>query len=346
MKAHGRYGGKHVENCIYHGKQICSYDLKDEWGIYHQEDVIRLKRAAAQGELYCTDCKERVYLAAGLIREPYFAHYDAKECSYGNSGESEELRLGKRLLYQLLLRSFPKEAVRVRHRLKDGSYTSFYVETEQGGRIAIDYRLTQMSIKQLDIRKNYFLQNQIKPIFILSTRQDKNCEQINWYQSYIQELLGYCIFFDAFSGELELKRGFQAQFHQFRANRMFQEKLLVNETTIREDGTLSSDFLESCRKKEKEMIEHLKQQYQSYEREQERRYNYYQQQLDKDASYEREQLINRLLRIVERIDFTKTELSNGIRRDILLNCIEMIHQGEVELVSTKYLNYILECETL
>ncbi len=337
--------GDSVENCIYEGKQICTYDLKDQIGIYHQDEVLRLKRAAAQGELYCTDCKDRVYLAAGLIREPYFAHYDAKECSYGNSGESEELRLGKRLLYQLLLRSFPKEAVRVRHRLKDGSYTTFYVETGIGEPIAIDYRLSQMSIEQLDCRIDYLVNHKMKPLFILSSRQDKNREQINWYQSYIQDLLGYCIFFDAVKGELELKRSFQAQVHHLRANRIFQERLKVNETVLKKDGTFDCDFLENCQKKELEIMEQLKQSYRSYERDLERRYLFYQRQQEEDAIYERKQRINQLLRIVSRIDFTQTELSNGIRRDILLSCIDMIHRDELELISTKYLNYILAFET-
>ena len=310
-------GGNPMELCSYHGKQICSYDLKNEYGIYHQEEVLALKRAAAQGELFCTDCKERVYLAAGLIREPYFAHYDAKECPYGSSGESEELRLGKRLLYQMLLRSFPKEAVHVRYRLEDGNFTTFYVETKEGVRIAIDYRLTQLPIKFLDSRKDYFLQHHISPLFLLASRQDKDNEQLNWYQTYIQDLLGYCIFFDAIKGELKLKRNFQYQFHQYRISRMFYESLLIQEVRLKEDGTFTSDFLESCRKTEEKLIEDQKQQYALFLREQKRQYAYYEQQREQEANYEKEQLMARLLRILDRIDFAGIKLGIGIRRDIL-----------------------------
>ena len=73
-----------MENCYYKGKTICTFDLKEENGLYYEELVIQWKEAAASRQLTCVECGAPVYLAAGPIKEPYFAHYDLEECDYGN----------------------------------------------------------------------------------------------------------------------------------------------------------------------------------------------------------------------------------------------------------------------
>ncbi len=79
-----------MESCIHKSEEICTYELKDRAGIYRVEQVEELKLAAARGELICKDCGAKVYLAAGLIKEPYFSHYDLSVCEYFANRESEE----------------------------------------------------------------------------------------------------------------------------------------------------------------------------------------------------------------------------------------------------------------
>ncbi len=329
-----------MENCKYDGVEVCSYDLKDEWGIYQQNKVVALKRAATNGYLRCTDCEERVYLAAGLIREPYFAHYDAKNCPYGKSLESEESRIGKRLIYHLLKNSFPDGDIHVRHRLDEGFYTSFFVITEENSKLAIDYRLTQLPIKQFDERKQYYLSHEIMPVFFLGVRQDKNCEQLNWYQQCVQDLFGYCIFFDALAGKVIFKRNFDYQVDQFRRNQVFQESYPIQELKLTSTGVFNCDFLENCRFKEESIKHKLQEQANQYKEEQLRQEIYYQQQIAKNQVEEKARLTENLIKIIQRVDFYETELKSGIRRDILLNCIDLIVQGNIDLVSEKYINYI------
>lgn len=104
------------------GKTICTLELKDENGLYYEELVFEWKQAAAERRLTCLECGAFVYLAAGPIKEPYFAHYDVETCDYSNGKESEELKKGKRLLYQMCRRSFPDSDIHARYRLENGMY--------------------------------------------------------------------------------------------------------------------------------------------------------------------------------------------------------------------------------
>lgn len=331
-----------MENCKYGGEEVCSYDLKDEWGIYQQNKVLELKRAAAHGYLHCTDCKERVYLAAGLIREPYFAHYDAKSCPYGKSLESEESRIGKRLIYHMLRNSFPYGDIQVRHRIEEGFYASFFITTEDNSKLAIDYRLAQLPIQLFDERKQYYLSHEIMPVFFLGVRQDKSCEQLNWYQQCVQDLLGYCIFFDAFAAKVIFKRNFDYQVDQFRSNRVFEESYPIQELRLKANGVFDCGFLESCRLKEETIIQELQEQAKRYKEEQLRQEIYYQQQMKEEQETDKRRQTDYLIKIIHRVDFHETELKNGIRRDVLLNCIDLIIQGDLDLVSEKYINYIMQ----
>ena len=136
-----------MENSIYGGRIICTYDLKDENGIYYEDMVLEWKEAAAGRHLRCVECQAPVYLAAGSIKEPYFAHYDIAECEYGSGQESEELKIGKRLLYQLLKRSFPDNNIQARYRLENGMYSTLFC-SDGDQAIAIDYRLVNNSLQQ------------------------------------------------------------------------------------------------------------------------------------------------------------------------------------------------------
>jgi hypothetical protein len=45
-----------MENCCYHGKILCTYELKDDYGYYYEDKVIDWKEAAAERRLTCVEC--------------------------------------------------------------------------------------------------------------------------------------------------------------------------------------------------------------------------------------------------------------------------------------------------
>ena len=326
-----------MENCHFHGKEICSYELKDKHGIYHQDQVIELKKAAAKGELRCVDCGQRVYLAAGLIKEPYFSHYDLENCSYGATAESEESKKGKRLLYHLLTSSFKNHNISVRHRMEEGFYSSFYVPMDTGMDLAIEYRLTQLPMKLLEQRMEYYQEHKVKPIMILGIRQDKGMNQLNWYQEYVQKELGYCIFLNSQEETITVKRSFLCSVGRYRQSQVFDHTYPIKELAFQQNGTFTFDFLSKCEQKEKQIMTSLEEKLRLEKEVQERQFAYYQNQklLQEQREYER------FHRILQSIDFTQVVIPQGIRRDILLSCVDMIKNGDIDMVSEKYLTYIM-----
>lgn len=345
-----------MDICLSNGMEICTYDLKDEAGIYYQGIVMEWKRNAAKRKLICVDCGSPVYLAAGLKKEPYFAHYDIVSCAYGKRMESQELMRGKRLLYHMLKRSFPSKEIHIRHRLTNGLYTTCYVKNEEGYDLAIDYRLQMLPIKELDLRVQYFDEQEIIPVFLLGIRQDKQKGQLSWYQTYIQNLNGCCVFLDTEEETVIMKHHITYVEKGKRKSTVFQKSYNIHEITLSEDGTFYCDFYEACENKklELEKKEEKEQKRLKEIRDKERRYH--EEQVKQERIHEVSQEIekqryeqklqeyqewckqDRLL----KIDFQTIELPEGLRRDVLLNCIELVKNGQEDMISKRYLDYIYE----
>jgi competence protein CoiA len=239
-----------MENSIYRGRMICTYDLKDENGIYYEDLVLEWKEAAANRLLRCVECGAPVYLAAGTVREPYFAHYDIEECDYGSGQESEELRKGKRLLYQLLGRSFPDYNIQARYRLENGLYSTLFC-SDGDQSLAIDYRLVNSSLEQFRLRDDYYRSHRIKVIYVLGKRQEKASKQLDWYQNLIQNSMGYLIYLDSGKEQLTLKRSFGYRLGKERQFKTCIKTYPINELTLQDTGELICDFNSMC-----EVVEH------------------------------------------------------------------------------------------
>jgi hypothetical protein len=304
-----------MENCIYNGKEICTFDLKDKSGYYINDLVLEWKIAADEKKLICSDCGQKVYLAAGPIMEPYFAHYDKESCDYGNQRESEESKKGKRLLYDLLRNSFPQAEIRARFRMKNGMYSTCYVANPGGLDIAIDYRLQHTGIDNFTERDLYYNENQIIPLYILGINKNIDTNQISWYGDLIQKSIGLCIYLDTKSETILLKKRFDYRIGAERKIKYCKKVYPIQELTIKTDGSFLCDFYEECHKIE-QGIQQSK--------------NDYDQRL-KEKRNQKKELENWLIA-------NRTE----IRPDILQKAMECLQRGEGYLVSKKYLDYIKE----
>lgn len=316
-----------MENSYYKNKLICTYDLKDDNGLYYEDLVLEWKQAAAEHALTCADCGAPVYLAAGPIKEPYFAHYDLGSCSYGNGVESEELKKGKRLLYQLLRRSFPDGELRARYRMENGMYATLFCVTKEGSKLAFDYRLVNNSLEKYRLRDDYYQSNNIKPIYILGIRQDKKVQQIDWYQSLIQSSMGYLAFLDTGKETLVLKKGLSYRLGKERKFKLYGKSYPISELLIDENGQMLCDFPEQCAGIEHEIAEE-KRQY----------------QLRQDKLKELRELRERMeeeerSRMEAYRDSMKPE--SDLNPVLLEKCRKMIAEGNGYLVSKKYYDAIM-----
>lgn len=367
-----------MENCLFRGKTICTYDLKDVNGYYYEDLVLEWKQAAADRLLTCTECGAPVYLAAGPIKEPYFAHYDLEDCDYGSGHETEELKKGKRLLYQLLRRSYPEADIQARFRMKNGLYSTLYCIMDHGRSFAVDYRLQNNSLEKFRERDNFYQVNKIKPIYVLGMRQEKNTKQIDWYQSLLQSSMGYLIFLDAEHERVTLKKSFSYRLGNARKFAYCIQTYPIKELKLDEEAMMVCDFSKECSRIEKQIQEEKLQ----HQRRQEQIKALREEQLRLEEKHQLQQEAYRRIKMLEerdlkervsedreKIDATSIEkdsefkesfmkhndevvlemsLQNskiseipGLNPIILEKCRQMIAEGNAHLVSKKYYDAIM-----
>lgn len=320
-----------MENCLYHGKAICTYDLKDENGIYYENMVLDWKQAAADRKLTCVECGAHVYLAAGPIKEPYFAHYDLENCDYGNGHESEELKKGKRLLYQLLKRSFPEGDIRARLRMENGMYSTLFCQKVRGAALAIDYRLLNNSLEKYRLRDSFYQENHIKPVYVMGIRQEKDTGQIDWYQSLLQSSMGYLAFLDTDKECITLKKSFGYRLGKVRKFQYCVKSYPISELMLHIDGKMICDFDDLCSDTEKRIMEEKT----SYEKQQEQLRIFMEENL---RHQEKEAIRLEAYRVRKE---QEEKPRSGLNPEILERCRKMMEEGNAHLVSKKYYDAIM-----
>ncbi len=350
-----------MENSIYRGKMICTYDLKDENGIYYEDTVLEWKEAAADRGLHCVDCGAPVYLAAGPIKEPYFAHYDIEECVYGSGQESEELKKGKRLLYHLLKRSFPDSNIQARYRLENGMYSTLFCDNSSQ-LIAMDYRLVNNSLQKFRLRDDYYQTHRIKVIYILGKRQDKDIKQPDWYQTLIQNAMGYLVFLDTEKEQLILKRSFGYRLGKERHFKHCKKAYPIRELSMDTTGKMLCDFEALCDRIEDQIeeeklkyeciqdkLQKLREEKLRLEREEQLHMEAYRRQQESslmgrvnDGGQEEPQALMPEMRDSMRLVKHRDEeiLALGLNISLYHKCFAMIEQGDGHLVAKKYYDLI------
>lgn len=321
-----------MENCLYQGKTICTFDLKDDNGLYYEDLVLGWKQAAALRQLTCMDCGAYVYLAAGPVKEPYFAHYDLVDCEYGSGNESEELKKGKRLLYHLLKRSFPGGDIRARYRLENGMYSTLYCIAGDGKEFAVDYRLQNNSLMKFNERASFYQSNGIKPIYILGNRKERNTKQVDWYQNLLQSSMGYLAFIDTGAESMTLKKSIGYRLGSERKYASLSKTYPISELFLNPDGQMLCDFSKECARLEDqikaEKIRYEKRQ-ENLRRIREENQKHKDEEDMKLAAYRR--------------SITSKE-KPALDPVLLEKCRRMIKEGNAHLVSKKYYDAIMSEE--
>lgn len=332
-----------MENCLYRGKTICTFDLKDDNGIYYEDMVLDWKQAAADRQLTCVECGAHVYLAAGPVKEPYFAHYDLEKCEYASGNESEELKKGKRLLYQLMKRSFPDGEIYARYHMKNGMYSTIYCCLSNAREIAIDLRLQNNSLDQFRNRTSFYLENNILPIYVMGIGKNNNTKQIDWYQSLIQSAMGYLIFLDSIAETITLKRSFSYRLGRDRKFKFCTKTYPIKEISMDFEGRIDCDFWKSCENTELQIMKE-KEQYEKLRKQKNRLRDFYEamQQKEKDEMENYRRIEQEKSRSEPKENFSAMKTAQGLDPVIYERCRKMIEEGNAHLVSKKYYNAIMK----
>lgn len=341
-----------MENCLLHGKEICAYDLKDGSGFYDNELVVAWKELAHNKQLVCLECGNKVRLAAGQIMEPYFAHYDKKECTYGNLVESEESRKAKRLLYSLAKHSFPEFEVSARYKLTNGLYATIYIKNQAGADIAIEFRRQNLTVEQFRIREQFYQQQGIKVIYVLAIELDRDGKQLSWYQDLVHKSMDYAVFINVFKETLLFKKSFEYVLDGKRKIKLLSMEYPIKELSLDIQGKFICDFERQCddtKRKLDELIASEERRIKEAREREAKRYQRFRDEMllkEKEARrYQRYQEEILLKEKDERLDHmhskvdelvNKKILPDWARDDILKTAITYMHSGEGHLVSSKY----------
>lgn len=349
-----------MENCLSDGKELCVYELKNHQGLYDNDLVISWKELAHERKLICPECGAKVRLAAGQIVEPYFAHYDKKECSYGNVIESEESRKAKRLLYMLLKESFPEAKIHARYKLLNGLYASVYAALPNASDIAIEFRRQNLSVEQFRIREAYYKEHNIRSIFVLPIDLDKDKRQLSWYQELIHKSMNFAVFLNVFKETLLLKKSFEYVINGSRSIEIFSKEYKIQDLTLNMDGTFRCDFDKQCDSFQYNLEERIENQERELREEKIRRQEEQMrlkiakesQQKALRESVEREairyakyreqihqkELLNNSLKMKQQLKEKQLnqELPDWVRMDVLESAVNYMREGKAYLVSEKY----------
>ena len=120
---------------------------------------------------YCPCCSGRVFLKAGKIKMPHFAHAPHTTCHAATEGETEEHLSGKKMLYEWLeAQGYEPELEKY---FPDFQQRADVFVRHNGKDYAIEYQCSVISPDELKRRTRMYLNYRITPIWILSDRHVK-----------------------------------------------------------------------------------------------------------------------------------------------------------------------------
>lgn len=120
---------------------------------------------------YCPCCTGRVFLKAGKIKMPHFAHAPHLTCNAASEGETEEHLLGKKVLYEWLdSQGYEVELEKYFSSFKQRA--DLFIK-HKGRSFAIEFQCSVISLEDIKKRTKSYMKHHISPIWILSERHVK-----------------------------------------------------------------------------------------------------------------------------------------------------------------------------
>ncbi|MGN0382865.1 MAG: competence protein CoiA family protein [Eubacterium sp.] len=166
-------------NVSYQNQTICAYDLLDYNGQYIEEVRHELRIASQSGMLCCPDCKERMILCAGAIRQPYFRHFQLQHCQTGTELKTKSGQRKyqcRQLLYQFVKQAgFTNRRIDENH--KNGLLPVLF-DTEEGtvGYVYLDGKTRDYIELSKNIR--YYKEQGIRLYLFLNIQFHSNSRNI------------------------------------------------------------------------------------------------------------------------------------------------------------------------
>lgn len=158
---------------------------------------------------YCPGCNGRVFLKAGIVKIPHFAHAVNKVCDYASEGESNEHLQGKQQLFEWMAKQgYKVELEKYFSEIKQRA--DLYVECN-GNKFAIEYQCALIPLEDIKRRTLAYIRHKITPIWILNDKylKSKKCYEYSlssfqWYMSAGNSLAPQLFFYSPIKNQFTI----------------------------------------------------------------------------------------------------------------------------------------------
>ena len=235
---------------VYEGKTICAFDLTDELGQYIEEKRSEIRLASQSGGLKCPECKSRLILCAGAVREPYFRHFSLEECPATVAMKTEAGKRSyycRRMLFDLAKKSGCIEVTLEERHSDLLKPVLFSVSEKKKGFVYLDGKTRDY--KQLRLSARKYREQNCNLTFFLPLKYMTNGMNLTSDEAEIANMNRGIIYYIDKEKELVAIRKHFVDRNRIRQN--FTLEYDVRDVKMQEDGEISSDFLEKYHSKVK-----------------------------------------------------------------------------------------------
>lgn len=228
---------------LWRNQNICCYDLVDGKGQYIEEIRHELRLASQARELVCPDCGQRMVLCAGAVRQPYFRHFELKNCMTGISLKTKSGQRSyecRRVLYQVvksagfsglcLEESKGKELMTVLFDSDAGRIGYVYMDGKTR-----DYRSLERyheEYRAKKIRLYYFLNEKFKSAAVNLTSDEAVCAKLNGGEIY---------YMNTETEKVRIRKKYKNRYDEVQ---YYEEVTSFESLCPDHNGTITQEFLE------------------------------------------------------------------------------------------------------
>ncbi len=221
---------------------ICAFDLINENGQYLEEMRSKIRVASQEGLLLCPECKSRLILCAGVIREPYFRHFTLGDCEATITIRTDA---GKRrykcrkLLYELAKRNGCNKLTMEEG--KQNMLMPILFETQEGqtGYVFLDGK--SRNYKELKDAAREYKYRGIKLLFFLAMKNMSNGKNISSDEAETAKLnKGIIYYIDEKQEHIAMRKQYEDISH---VRRYCTRSYEIAEIQVDVRGDICKDFL-------------------------------------------------------------------------------------------------------
>lgn len=265
-------------SAIYDGRKIFSFEITNIYGLRILEREKEFRLAGHKGKLLCPECNSEVFLKAGKVKVPHFAHRKNNyscDTNKRNSFESEEHKKGVQIIFNLIREKSNYDLIDIDHYLPFKRRANIFIKSENI--MTYEYVANPMNYSEWYDKQKAYAENNIPCRWILSEKKfnEMNGNDYNFFEKTVSlsDKNDILVLIDTNSNELTIGKymEFIARKNVFK-RKFFKVKTSLEEIKLTDNNDISvQDFLSQYNKANTSFQSKSKQEYDDYFKEKNRK---------------------------------------------------------------------------